>query len=111
MPVIKPVPKQEPIIQAKAIKASINLDPILLLRLRVRDGDLRTGLTIEVGGRRVTVDLATKSVRKAQATIREFGAANVFCGLQGRLAEGDVLADAGLSAQLKAPMSPKDSAA
>ena len=36
-------------------------------------------------------------------TILENGVDGTFCGLQGRLLAGDVLADAGLSAQLKAP--------
>ena len=44
-----------PIIQAKAIKCVINLDPAQLLGLRVRDGDERTMLIVEVGGRRVAV--------------------------------------------------------
>lgn len=94
------VPKV-PIILAKAIKVVIGLDPAQLLGLRVRDGDLRTPLIVEVGGRRVTVDLASKSVRKAMKTIRENGVDGTLCGLQGTLKAGDVLTDAGLSAQVK----------
>jgi hypothetical protein len=91
-----------PTIQAKAIKCTIGLDVHQLAKVRVGNGD-RTMLAIEVGGRRITADLASKSVRKAQKTIRENGVDGTFCALQGRLLPGDVLTDAGLSAQVKAP--------
>jgi hypothetical protein len=97
------VPRVPAILQGKAIKATIPLDPARLLDLRIGQGDVRTVLTIDAGGRRVTADLASKSIRKAQATIREHGVDGTFCAIQAKLAAGDVLTEAGLLAQVKAP--------
>ena len=58
---------------------------------------------IIIDGRTVKGDLNPKSVRKAIATIREHGAEAVAVVLQGNLAPGDVLDQAGISAQLKGP--------
>jgi hypothetical protein len=52
--------------------------------------------------RKLTADIATKSLRKAQTAIREAGADGVALVLQGCLLEGDIVAEAGLSAQPKA---------
>jgi predicted O-methyltransferase YrrM len=51
----------------------------------------------------VTADVAAKSLRKAQAAIREAGVDGVAVILQGALAAGDEITEAGLSAQPKAP--------
>jgi predicted O-methyltransferase YrrM len=50
----------------------------------------------------VTAEIAAKSLRRAQRAIREAGTDNIVPLLQGRLAAGDVIAEAGLSAQPKA---------
>jgi hypothetical protein len=70
----------------------------------------RITLSIRLPDRTVTVDLAAKSVRRAQAAIREYGT-EVACILQGRLGAGDVILEAGLSAQPKAAKTPKPEAA
>jgi hypothetical protein len=65
-------------------------------------GDVTTGMTvgmrIRLPQRTVAAEIAAKSLRKAQAAIRDAGGALV---LQGRLITGDVTAEAGLSAQPK----------
>jgi hypothetical protein len=47
--------------------------------------------------------LNPKSLRKAVSTIREHGIENVAVVLQCKLEAGDVLAEAGLAAQIKTP--------
>jgi hypothetical protein len=58
-------------------------------------------LHINLPGRTVTADIATKSLRKVQTGIREAGADNIAVVLQGHLITGDVIAEAGLTAQPK----------
>jgi hypothetical protein len=96
-------------LNARAIKVTVVLDASEVARLAVPEGQPRVTLSIRVGGeisvggeRLVTAELAAKSVRKAQAAIIEQGVAVV---LQGRLVAGDVLAEAGLACQPKAPKS------
>ena len=55
---------------------------------------------IQLPDRRVTADVATKSVRRALATTSEHGADGVSVIVQGKLV-GDTIADAGLMAQPK----------
>jgi hypothetical protein len=59
-------------------------------------------LRIRLPDRKLTADIAVKSLRKAQAAIREAGADAIALILQGCLVEGDMIAEAGLSAQHKA---------
>jgi hypothetical protein len=60
----------------------------------------RTVLTINVSGEVVSADIATKSLRKAQATIAEHGVDGVSVLVQGKLI-GERVTEAGLVAQLK----------
>ena len=53
--------------------------------------------------REVTADIAAKAIRKAQATIAESGPDQTVCFVQGKLVAGDILAEAGLVAQVKTP--------
>ena len=62
----------------------------------------RQRMVIAAGGRTLTAELNPKSLRKVIATIREHGASAVAVVLQGSLGPGDVLEQAGISAQLKA---------
>ena len=62
----------------------------------------RVRLRIRLPDRKLTADIAAKSLREAQAAIREAGADAIALVLQGCLVEGDVIAEAGLSAQSKA---------
>src|SRR5262245_12011247 len=51
-------------------------------------------------GRTYTANIATKSLRRAEATIAANGAENTFVMVQGRL-QGSAIADCGLVAQVK----------
>ena len=66
------------------------------------DGQPRCVVRVNVDGRTLVVDLNSKSVRKAIATIRANGAENCAVVLQGRLQPDNTLAEAGLTIQLKA---------
>ena len=90
-----------PTLAALALKVTVVLDPGEVAALAVPEGQPRTVLHIKTPDRTVTVDIASKSVRKAQATIAENGAAGVAVIIQGKLVAGDVLAEAGLVAQAK----------
>jgi hypothetical protein len=88
-------------IVAKMIKVTVVLAQDVL-RLRLPGGD-HVPVTIRVAGRRLQARLNAKTVRRAQAQIRTTGLDQVAVILQGRLDPGDVLADAGISAQSKGP--------
>ena len=62
-------------------------------------GDAGGRRRIATGGRTATAELNPNSLRKAIATIREHGASAVAVVLQGSLSPGDVLEQAGISAQ------------
>ena len=57
----------------------------------------RVSLRIRLPDRTTTAEIAAKSLRKAQAVIREVGADNIALVLQGRLIAGDGVAEAGVS--------------
>lgn len=61
----------------------------------------RTAITVAVGGRTVTADIATKAVRKAVKALQEHGAENVTLLLQGELNAKNEVESAGLAAQVK----------
>ena len=58
-------------------------------------------MRIRLPHRTITAEIAAKSLRKAQTAIREAGADNIALVLQGHLAVGDAIAEAGLAAQPK----------
>jgi hypothetical protein len=91
------------VVSALKLKVTTVLNAAELLAVPVPEGKPRVTFSVKFPDRVLTVDVAAKSVRKAQATIRESGADNVVLLLQGSLVAGDVLAEAGLSAQLKTP--------
>ena len=86
----------------RALKCTVALSPAETLAQPVPEGRPRIVLRIRVPDRTVTADIATKSLRRAQATIREAGSDNCVCILQGKLVAGDAVLEAGLSVQLKA---------
>jgi hypothetical protein len=59
-------------------------------------------LRIRLPERTITAEVAAKSLRKAQTAIRDTRADNIALVLQGHLVAGDVIAEAGLSAQPRA---------
>ena len=88
-------------LSAKALKATIVVDPALLAGLAVPNGQPRVAFTIDVSGRAITGEFNAKSLRRVITAIAEHGAENVVVVAQGRLA-GDVLEEAGIVAQPKA---------
>lgn len=94
-------------LSAKKMKITVVLDAAELLAVPTPEGKPRITLRIQLPDRVVTADIAAKSLRKAQAAIREHGAENVACILQGSLV-GDAIIEAGLSAQVKATKAPPE---
>jgi hypothetical protein len=92
-----------PMLIAKALKVTLVLDPAAVVAFRVPNGDLRTTITISVGGRTVTADLASKSIRKAITAIGEHGVDGVACVLQGKLRADNTIDEAGLVVQPRTP--------
>jgi len=84
---------------ANKLKVTMTLKAEELLGVLAPEGQRVVLKITTADGRVVSADIATKSLRKAQAAIREAGPDGVACILQGSLAAGDVLAEAGLVAQ------------
>jgi hypothetical protein len=98
-------------LQAKALKATIVLDPAALTAIVVPPGSPPVAFTINVDGRRVTGKFNAKSLRRAISTINEHDEGQVAVVVQGRLArerDADILVDAGIAAQVKGPRPDKD---
>lgn len=90
------------VLSARGLRVSLTLEAGELLAVAApHGGRARVPLRISLQGRVVTADVAAKSVRKAQAAIRQRGADGVALLLQGRLADGDTIAEEGLAVQLK----------
>ena len=58
----------QPVLNARAIKCTIVLDPAEVAQIVASDGKPRTVIDIRLPDRRVSADLNAKSVRKAVAT-------------------------------------------
>jgi hypothetical protein len=84
------------------ITAVMDAAPFVKLGVPPDDAPPRTSLAVDVGGRTLSVDLATKSVRKAVKCLLENGEQDVVLLLQGTLAADNRVEDAGLVAQVKA---------
>jgi hypothetical protein len=89
---------------ARKLKVTLVIDAAPLVQMGVPPDNAppRTTLVVDVGGRTITADLATKSVRKAVKTLQEHGAENVALILQGELNAQDQVESAGVVAQVKA---------
>lgn len=87
---------------AGRLRVSTTLNAAELLAVPAPNGNPRLKLRIRLPDRTVTADIAAKSLRRAQKAVREAGADNIPLVLQGRLAAGDTIAEARLSAQSKA---------
>jgi hypothetical protein len=90
-----------PPLTASRLKVTVVLNAAELLTVPAPEGKPRVTLRIALPSRTVTADIAAKSLRKTQTVIREAGADNVAVILQGHLIAGDVIAEAGLTAQSK----------
>jgi hypothetical protein len=93
---------QMPTLTARSVKVVIPLDPKELAGLAAHEGQPRTLLTLRLPDRTLSVDIATKSLRRAIAMIREHGADQTTAIIQGKLV-GDAVTEAGLVAQVKTP--------
>jgi hypothetical protein len=89
---------------ARKLKITAVLDaaPFVKMGVPPDNAPSRTSLTVAVGGRTVTADIATKSVRKAVKQLLEHGAENVALVLQGALTADNRVEEAGITAQVKA---------
>ena len=94
---------------ARKLKVTAMLDtaPFVALRIVPDNAPSRTEITITVGGRTVSADLATKSVRKAVKTLIEHGPDSVVLILQGALSSDNRIEEAGITAQVKVPAEPQ----
>jgi hypothetical protein len=92
---------------ARKLKATMVIDAAPLMALAISDGaPARTELVIAGGGRTVRADVATKSLRKVLKTLADNGPDKVVVIVQGVLAAGDRLEEAGLVGQVKAAAEP-----
>src|SRR5262249_50690923 len=101
--VVMPPPGGAVRLAAKAVKASLVLDPAIVAEIERPDGAPAPPLVVAVDGRRLRAQVSAKGLRKVLAAIALHGPDSVVVILQGKLAEGDVLAEAGLVAQVKTP--------
>jgi hypothetical protein len=94
---------------ARKLKVTMIIDaaPFAALRAVPDIAPPRTELTVAVGGRTVTADVATKSVRKAVKTLTENGEDKVVLMLQGVLGSDNRIEEAGLTAQVKVAAAPQ----
>jgi hypothetical protein len=90
----------QPVLNARALKCTVVLDPSEVAHLVAPDGKPRVAVDIRLPDRRVTVDIAAKSVRRALAVIAEQGPDGVSVIIQGKLV-GDTITEAGIMAQPK----------
>jgi hypothetical protein len=98
-------PRRDGVLTARSIQLKIVVAPEQVLRLPVPDGQPRIRFSVAYDGGVLSVDVAAKSVRKAQSTIHTTGVANTFVMLQGKLGRGEIL-ECGLIAQPKTPPNP-----
>jgi hypothetical protein len=89
-------------VTARALKVTVPLDVAEIAGLPDPGGQARCQLAITCEGKIYTADIATKSLRKAKATIAASGAENVFAMVQGKL-KGNEIVECGLVAQVKTP--------
>jgi hypothetical protein len=86
----------QPVLNARALKCTIVLDPAEVAQIVVPDGKPRVVIGIRLPDRRVSVDLNAKAL----AAISEYGPDGVAVVIQGKLA-GDDIIEAGIVAQPK----------
>jgi len=95
-------PARDGVLTARSIQLKITLAPEEVFRLGAPEGQPRIKLNVVYDGGTLSTEVATKSVRKAQSTIRAAGVESTFVMLQGKLGRGEIR-EAGLVAQPKTP--------
>jgi hypothetical protein len=90
---------------ARKLKVTMVLDaaPFAAPHAVPDNAPARIDITISVGDRTVSADLATKSIRKAVKTLIDHGTDNVVVILQGALSSDNRVEEAGITAQVKVP--------
>ena len=83
----------QPVLNTRALKCTIVLDPAKVAQIVAPDGKPRTVIAIRLPDRRVSADLNAKSVRKALAAISEYGPDGAAVAIQGKLT-GDAITEA-----------------
>lgn len=91
---------------AKALKTTLVLDAAMVAAIDLVDGQPAPPFVIAAGGRKVKAQVSAKGLRKVLGVIGEHGPDHVAVILQGKLTEGDVLAEAGLVAQVRSERTP-----
>ena len=86
---------------ARKLKITAVLDPAPFAGRRIPDDVPRVDVSVDVGGRTVTADLAAKSVRKAIKSLADHGVDGVALVLQGALSADNRIEDAGVTAQIR----------
>jgi hypothetical protein len=89
------------LLTGRALKVTVVLDPAEIGALAV-PGQPRVALRVNAGGRVVSAEVASKSLRKAISLIRETGADGCVVLLQGKLAADNAVQECGIVAQVKA---------
>jgi hypothetical protein len=94
---------------ARKLKVTMVIDaaPFAALRAVPDNAPARTEITIVVGGRTASADIATKSLRKVLKTLADQGSDKVVVIIQGALVAGDRIEEAGLVGQVKASAEPQ----
>jgi hypothetical protein len=87
----------QPVLNARALKCTIVLDPPEVAQIVGHDGKPRVAIDIWLPDRRVSAGLNAKSVRKALAAISEYGPDGVAV-----IIAGDAITEARIVAQPKA---------
>jgi hypothetical protein len=93
-------PKALPLV-AKLIKATLVIDPTQLVGVEVPNGLSQVSFVVTAAGRRVKGRLNAKTLRRAIGVVTACAGKGVAVIIQGRLAAGDQLEDAGIAAQPK----------
>jgi hypothetical protein len=89
-------------LEAKALKVTAVLDPAAIAGITVPNGTAKFAVKLRVAGRTLSADLNAKSLRRCVTAVQGAEEGGVAVVLQGRL-EGDVIVDAGITAQPKTP--------
>jgi hypothetical protein len=92
------LPPRPGTLTATRLKVTTTLNGEELLAVPAPEGKPRITLRIRLPDRTLTAEIAAKSLRRAQAAIREDGADNIALVLQGHLII-DAIVEAGLAAQ------------
>ena len=88
-----------PSVTAKSLKVTIVLDTGALLNMAPPVGRPRIVVKIRIDGRCYTADLATKSLRKAIASVTVWGTDQCVAIIQGKLGSENRILEAGLAVQ------------